>query len=147
MSYSKHPLRDQPSRQPSYESGLDASPTFHYPQMHSQPSQQNLTHQPTYQDEKASLTQHPVPMAGAAFPGDYYPPTGGPGYPPSGTPGYPPGMPGYPPPTSFSGGMPTPGGASSMVSDDDWRRRARPVQRGITRRVKLTQGNFINDYP
>lgn len=147
MSYSKHPLRDQPSRQPSYESGLDASPTFHYPQMHSQPSQQNLTHQPTYQDEKASLTQHPVPMAGAAYPGDYYPPTGGPGYPPSGTPGYPPGMPGFPPPTSFSGGMPTPGGASSMVSDDDWRRRARPVQRGITRRVKLTQGNFINDYP
>lgn len=40
--------------------------------------------------------------------------------------------------------MPSP---SVIGSEDDWRRRARPVQRGITKRVKLTQGNFINDYP
>ncbi|MBW0460743.1 hypothetical protein O181_000458 [Austropuccinia psidii MF-1] len=43
--------------------------------------------------------------------------------------------------------MPSPHHTPSIASEDDWRRRARPVQRGITRKIKLTQGNFINDYP
>lgn len=143
MSYSKHPLRDQTGRQPSYESGLDSSPTFYHPQA----SQQSLSHQPSYQDEKSSLTQHSAPVAGSAYPGNYYPPSAGPGYSPNPM-GYPSNAaPGYPPQSAFSGAMPSATVADSMVSDDDWRRRARPVQRGISRRVKLTQGNFINDYP
>ncbi|KAI9626359.1 hypothetical protein KEM48_010418 [Puccinia striiformis f. sp. tritici PST-130] len=116
----QHLLHDQSNRQPSYEYGPDSSPNLYHPQMN--PSQQTLTHQPSFNDEKSSLTQHAHPAAGSAYPGDYYS-------------------------TPASGSMPSPGGAPSMVSDDDWRRRARPVQRGITRRVKLTQGNFINDYP
>ncbi|POV94369.1 hypothetical protein PSTT_16894 [Puccinia striiformis] len=138
----QHLLHDQSNRQPSYEYGPDSSPNLYHPQMN--PSQQTLTHQPSFNDEKSSLTQHAHPAAGSAYPGDYYstPASGGVDvYPPRGNAGYP------PTPSTFTGSMPSPGGAPSMVSDDDWRRRARPVQRGITRRVKLTQGNFINDYP
>lgn len=56
----------------------------------------------------------------------------------------------YPPNPSFAGGLEPPPRPASTVSststDGAWRRR-QTIKRGVTRKVKLTQGNFINEYP
>lgn len=79
------------------------------------------------------------------------------GYPPAPALGY-----NYPTQDHNGGYMAAPGGpqggrpqftkgpgsrSETVLSDKEWRQRARPPQRGKTRKVKLTKGNFINEYP
>ncbi|KAG0150823.1 hypothetical protein CROQUDRAFT_37815 [Cronartium quercuum f. sp. fusiforme G11] len=140
MSYPHHPpYPSQPVRahSPNYPSPTRGpSPYSQHPNLGSPqmgPYQQSSS-QVFYGDEvgeKVPLTATAAPIAGQHVPANYY----------NGHPHQNP-QPGYPPHRAYSQGT-----QSIAASEDDWRRRARPIQRGITRRVKLTQGNFINDYP
>ncbi|KIM33668.1 glycosyltransferase family 2 protein [Serendipita vermifera MAFF 305830] len=54
----------------------------------------------------------------------------------------------YPPPAggASSMGMPSPRITNASLANNSWRNR-QTIKRGKTRKVKLTRGNFINEYP
>lgn len=127
--YSASPSRGPPS--PYQQYNPSASPPLGPYDSHSTQSHSQVFY-PDELGEKVPLTHTAAPIAGQALHHQthqahlYHPPQ----------------QSQYPPHRAYSQGA-----SSIAASEDDWRRRARPIQRGITRRVKLTQGNFINDYP
>ncbi|KIK65305.1 glycosyltransferase family 2 protein [Collybiopsis luxurians FD-317 M1] len=82
-----------------------------------------------YNDEDDYLEKQPL-TAGQTYPGGFYPPSADPS--------------GFGDPY---GGRPTSVASSSTNGvDSAWRRR-QTIKRGVTRKVKLTKGNFITEYP
>lgn len=139
-THSPHPpYPSSPGRSPSRNGAPPAPYEQYYHSTQSPPlgpyhSQSHLDHSqsqvfyPEESGEKVPLTSTAAPLAGYPQPQLYHQNSQNRLH--------------YPPHQGYGQRSP-----SIAASEDDWRRRARPIQRGITRRVKLTQGNFINDYP